>query len=358
MEKKLYPLKFIPIASKKPWGGTQLVEKLKKSYTELDAEGNEVAIPASTLIGESWEVADMGEQDSVVENGWLAGNTISEIMETYLERVVGDKVFDAYGLQFPLLIKFLDIQDKLSVQVHPNDQVAAERYDSLGKAEVWYIIDAEADAKMYMGFKKDVTAQEFYDACKGGTADQLMNVVHPKKGDVYYIHPGTVHAADKGILVCEIQESSDITFRLYDWGREFNPATARKTHLDEAIDLIDYNAYVPAGVHVDGSETKTVCNVPQFTVSHICVNEPVKVSPAALESFIVYNCLKGEVAITMEDDFGKEKDYVLHQGETILVPAECPDFTVKPIVKGSELLQSVTHPEDVIDSYENDNQGE
>lgn len=352
MEKKLYPLKFIPIASKKPWGGTQLVDKLKKSYTELDAEGNEVAIPANELIGESWEVADMGEQDSVIENGWLAGNTISEVMETYLERLVGDKVFDAYGTQFPLLIKFLDIQDKLSVQVHPNDEVAAERYDSLGKAEVWYIIDAADDAAMYMGFKKDVTAQEFYDACKGGTADKLLNVIHPKKGDVYYIHPGTVHAADKGILVCEIQESSDITFRLYDWGRELNPATARKTHLAEAIDLIDYNAYVPATVHVEGHESKIVCDVPQFTVSHVSVDGDVKVSPAALESFIVYNCLKGEVAIKMENEYGREDSYTLRQGETMLIPAECPDFTITPVQKGSELLQSVTHPADAVDSYE------
>ena len=351
MEKKLYPLKFVPIASKKPWGGTWLVDKLGKSYTETDAEGNEQAIPKNERIGESWEVADMGEQDSVVAEGWLAGNSISELMETYMERLVGDKVFDAYGTQFPLLIKFLDVQDKLSVQVHPDDTVASQRYDSLGKAEMWYIIDAAEDATMYMGFKKDVSAREFYDACKSGTADKLLNVIHPKKGDVYYINPGTVHAADKGILVCEIQESSDITFRLYDWGRELNPATARKTHLDEAIELIDYKTYTPAGMHAGPKETKVVCDVPQFTVSHVSVDAPVVVSPEKLESFIVYNCLKGEVIIRMPDEYGKDMDYRLRLGETMLIPAECPDFTILPAGGDAELLQSITRPAPAADSY-------
>ena len=245
MEKKLYPLKFIPVASRRPWGGHDLVEKLGKKFVECDEDGNEVPVPADELIGESWELADMGIEDSVVENGWLAGNTISELMETYLERLVGEKVMNHYGSQFPLLIKFLDINDKLSVQVHPDDAIAAERYDQLGKAEIWYVMDAKPGAKMYCGFTREVSAQEFYDRCHAGTVDEILNVIEPRKGDVIYITPGTVHAADGGLLIAEIQESSDMTFRLYDWGREFNPATARKTHLDEAIDVIDYRAFNP-----------------------------------------------------------------------------------------------------------------
>ena len=136
MEKKLYPFKFIPVASRRPWGGHDLVDKLGKEFVECDEEGNEIEIGQDELIGESWELADMGIEDSVVTNGWLAGNTIGELMETYLERIVGENVYNYYGRQFPLLIKFLDINDKLSVQVHPDDEIAAERYDSLDKSQL------------------------------------------------------------------------------------------------------------------------------------------------------------------------------------------------------------------------------
>ena len=137
MEKKLYPLKFIPIASRRPWGGNALVKDLGKEFVECDDDGNEVKVTSDELVGESWEIADMGFEDSVVSEGWLAGNTISEIMETYLERVVGEDVYNYFGRQFPLLVKFLDINGKLSVQVHPDDEIASERYDSLGKSELW-----------------------------------------------------------------------------------------------------------------------------------------------------------------------------------------------------------------------------
>ena len=139
MEKKLYPLRFIPIASRRPWGGNALVTRLGKSFVECDAEGNEMPIGADEKVGESWEIADMGFEDSVVADGWLSGNTISEVMETYLERIVGENVYNYYGRQFPLLVKFLDINGKLSVQVHPDDEIAAERYDALGKNEIWFV---------------------------------------------------------------------------------------------------------------------------------------------------------------------------------------------------------------------------
>ena len=171
MEKKLYPLKFVPIPSRRPWGGSALVKDLGKHFVECDEDGNETVLGEDVLIGESWELADMGIEDSVVENGWLAGNTISELMETYLERIVGENVYNYYGRQFPLLIKFLDINEKLSVQVHPDDQVGAERYDSLGKTEIWYVMDAKPGAKVYAGFNRQVSAQEFYDRCHNGTVE-------------------------------------------------------------------------------------------------------------------------------------------------------------------------------------------
>ncbi len=205
MEKKLYPFKFIPVASRRPWGGDALAKKLGKRFVECDDEGNETEIAPDAVIGESWELADMGFVDSVISEGWLAGNTIGEIMETYLERVTGEDVYNYYGRQFPLLVKFLDINGKLSVQVHPDDEIAAQRYDALGKAEIWYVMDAKPDAKIYMGFNREMTAQEFYDRCKNGTVEQVLNVISPKKGDVIFITPGTVHAAEGGLLIAEVQ---------------------------------------------------------------------------------------------------------------------------------------------------------
>lgn len=361
MEKKLYPLKFVPIASRRPWGGTYLATKLGKNFTELSEDGTEKAIPKDELIGESWELADMGVQDSPIENGYLAGNTIGDLMETYMERLVGEKVFEHYGTQFPLLIKYLDINDKLSVQVHPDDEVGEQRYDSLGKAEVWYIMDAQPGAKIYMGLKEDTEPQKFYDACKNGTADQLLNVIHPKKGDVINIKPGTVHAADGGIQVCEIQESSDLTFRLYDWGREFNPATARKTHLEEAFDLITFSKfnpedYTPAPEESNDGQTKVNCfaDCPQFTVSKIKLYDGMHIYTEQMDSFIVYCCTKGEVSLQMANDNGVTKDYRIHCGETILVPAECPDFVLSPIERGSELIEATVHPKEEHDSYTGD----
>lgn len=412
MEKKLYPFKFIPVASRRPWGGNALVAELGKHFVECDEDGNEVALGTDELIGESWELADMGIEDSVIANGWLAGNTISELMETYLERVVGEDVYNYYGRQFPLLIKFLDINDKLSVQVHPDDEVAAERYDSLGKAEIWYVMDAKPGAKMYCGFTREVSAQEFYDRCHNGTVEEILNVIHPKKGDVIYITPGTVHAADGGLLIAEIQESSDMTFRLYDWGREFNPATARKTHLDEAIDVIDYRAFDPGLYrkgplwgdeasnepcratlcscgcgcgedcdcgcqdggechcaeeghechchehhhhHHEGGVVETLVESPQFNVTKLNLTDPLHIYTDKFESFIVYICLDGAASIqvpsTKETGEAYMDNYEFAKGETILVPADMPDFFLVPRDRSTVLLEAVTRPVEEQDQY-------
>lgn len=389
MEKKLYPLKFIPVASKRPWGGHDLVGKLGKKFVESDDEGNQVEVPSDELIGESWELADMGIEDSVIANGWLAGNTIGDLMETYLERIVGEDVYNYYGRQFPLLIKFLDINDKLSVQVHPDDQVAGERYDSLGKAEIWYVMDAKPGAKMYCGFTREVSAQEFYDRCHNGTVEEILNVINPRKGDVIYITPGTVHAADGGLLIAEIQESSDMTFRLYDWGREFNPETARKTHLDEAIDVIDYRAF-DQGLYrkgpLWGDETsnlpckasecdcgeedchchdhdhhtvtgcvETLVESPQFNVTKLNLSDPLHIYTEKFESFIIYICLEGAASIqipSVNDNGGSYmENYEFAKGETILVPADMPDFYLVPRDVTTVLLEAVTRPAEVPDEY-------
>lgn len=395
MEKKLYPFKFVPVPSRRPWGGSALVKVLGKHFVECDEEGNETVLGPDVLIGESWELADMGIEDSVVSNGWLAGNTISELMETYLERMVGEDVYNYFGRQFPLLIKFLDINEKLSVQVHPDDVVAAERYDSLGKTEIWYVMDAKPGAKMYCGFTREVSAQEFYDRCHNGTVDEILNVIEPRKGDVIFITPGTVHAADGGLLIAEIQESSDMTFRLYDWGREFNPATARKTHLEEAIDVIDYRPfdfglyrkgplwgdeamYVPCKAHEcdcgdechcheeghechcheesqEGQMIQNLVDCPQFSVSKIDLTDPLHIYTEKFNSFIVYICLEGAASIqvpsTKENGETCMETYEFSKGETILVPADMPDFFLVPRDRSTMLLEATTRPVEEVDGY-------
>lgn len=420
MEKKLYPFKFIPVASRRPWGGSALVKDLGKEFVECDEEGNETVLGADVRIGESWELADMGIEDSVVSNGWLAGNTISEVMETYLERIVGEDVYKYYGRQFPLLVKFLDINDRLSVQVHPDDEVAAERYDSLGKAEIWYIMDARPGAKIYAGFNREVSAQEFYDRCHNGTVEEVLNVIYPKKGDALLIAPGTVHAADGGILIAEIQESSDMTFRLYDWGREFDPATARPLHLEEAIDIIDYRAFdagmyrkgplwggeasyfpckAPASyygcechcddechcheegqcscagehechcheeghechcheehVHSDeGQVVETLVERPEFCVTKVNLKDPLHIYTEKFESFIIYVCVEGAASIQVPstDANGKAimENYEFVKGDTVLVPADMPDFFLVPRDRSTVLLEAVNRPVDEVDEY-------
>ena len=365
MEKKLYPLKFVSVASRKPWGGSVLVNDLGKRFVECGKDGNETVLGAGTLIGESWELADMGQEDSVVAEGWLAGNTISEVMETYLERVVGEKVYNYYGRQFPLLIKFLDIQNKLSVQVHPDDEIAAERYDALGKSELWYVMDAAPDARIYCGFNKEMTAQEFYDRCNNGTVLDVLNVITPRKGDVIQIKPGTVHAADGGILVAEIQESSILGFRLYDWGRESDPATARPTHLEEGIDVIDYNVFDNSlyrkgplwgdeAAHEHGPVV-SLAEGPEFNVSKLILTDPLHIYTEKFESFIVYVCVEGAASVqipaTKENGEAYMENYEFVKGETILIPAELPDFYLVPRDPSTVLLEAVVQPEDQLDNY-------
>jgi len=410
MEKKLYPLKFVPVASERPWGGRALVEELGKRFVVTDEDGNEVELGRDVPVGESWELADMGFEDSVVSEGWLAGNTIGDIMETYLERVVGEDVYNYYGRQFPLLIKFLDINDRLSVQVHPDDEVAAERYDSLGKAEIWYVMGAKPGAKMYCGFNRDVTAREFYDRCRQGTVEEILNVIYPKAGDVIFITPGTVHAADGGLLIAEIQESSDMTFRLYDWGREHDPATARTMHLEEAIDIIDYRAfdpgiyrkgplwgeeasYVPCRPHEcscgdgcrchedgechchedgechchedgechcheesqEGQMIQNLVECPQFNISRIALSDPLHIYTEKFGSFIVYICLEGAASVQVpsvkENGAACMENYEFSKGETLLIPAELPDFYLVPRDRDTVLLEAVTRPVDEVDAY-------
>lgn len=354
--KNLYPLKFIPTADRKVWGGDALAKRFEKVFVETDSEGNEVKIKESEAVGESWELADMGFIDSVVAEGWLAGNTLGELMDTYLERIPGEELYGWFGRQFPLLVKFLDIRGKMSVQVHPDDETAEQRYDSLGKDELWYIVDAGKGAKVYTGFEKDVEAAAFYQACFDGSVVDMMHCIQPHKGDVFHFAPGTIHAAEGEILAVEISESSDLTFRLYDWGRENDPSTARPMHLEEAFDFINYSkwdekSYIPASGDVQGPAKSLFANE-VFSVNKMTVRDTLQISTAKFGRFIIYICLSGEASFQLKGEKGTE-EHLLRKGETMLVPADVPDFFIVPRDRDTELLEVMTERLEEKDGYIN-----
>lgn len=331
-------MKFTPILQPRVWGGDRLIKGFGKELPK-DDEGNPVTLPENGGIGESWEISAMGEDRvSEVSEGYLAGNPLDDILETYLGDLVGDNIFDYYNMQFPLLVKLLDVEEYLSVQVHPDDDTAAERFEDFGKNECWHIMEASENATVYMGFKRDVTAGEFYEKCKDGTVKELLNEYHPKAGESFFIPAGTVHACGGGLVIAEVQEPSDITFRLYDWGRENNPATARAMHLEEAIDCIDYRKYDDALCHtLPSASSVTIADCESFTASVVRTDKPVSLQTEDFNSCIVFICTEGSATFRTEAD---KAGCSLNRGETILIPANSDDFTIIPAAGGVTLLEA------------------
>lgn len=317
----------------KRWGGNALLKRFNKQAAQSQKEAG-VNLES---IGESFELYEFGEDySSLITNGFLKDNSISDVLETYLGDLVGDNIFDFFGTQFPLLVKYLNVEGRLSVQVHPNDQVAAERYDCLGKNEFWYVVDAKPDARIYMGLSRDSSASEFYSKCKDGTITDILNVYHPKPGDCFYIKAGTVHAAEGGIVIAEIQENSDATLRLYDWGFENNPATRRAIHLDEAIDCIDYEKYKADELYRPAAVARgVVCDCQWFTISVIPLKEKYAADSDDFNSFVLYMCTAGSA--TLSWDGGSEE---IAAGDTVLIPAAMGAYSFTPKSEGTSLMET------------------
>jgi mannose-6-phosphate isomerase len=305
------------------WGGYKLNTLLAKNF------------PAEKKVGESWELSGVQKSLSVVTNGYLKGNNIEELAEIYMGELLGDKVYEQFGVEFPLLIKFIDATDTLSVQVHPDDAVAAERHNAYGKTEMWVVLAAEPGAGLYMGFKERLTAQAFYAHTQKGTLPEVLNFEQVAPGDVFFIPAGRIHAIGKGVLLAEIQQTSDITYRVYDWGREYNPATARDMHIDLAIDVIDFapanrykTSYAPqlnAPVNVAGC--------PYFTTNLLELDRAVERPLLPRDSFVIYICLDGTVSLSC-----KGAQETVTKGETLLVPAAIADIRLEPAI-GAKLLE-------------------
>jgi mannose-6-phosphate isomerase len=319
---ELYPLKFEPILKERIWGGNSLERDYGKKAGNLKN------------IGESWEISGLSGNLSIISNGYLAGNNIEEIIEVYMGDITGESVFEKFGNEFPLLIKLLEARDDLSVQVHPVNELARERHKAYGKTEMWYILQSEKNAKIYTGFSKPVTRDSFINAMNNNSVPDLLNIENADPGDAFFTPAGRVHAIGTGIVLAEIQQTSDITYRIFDWNRKDNNGKARELHTDLALDAIDFNA---SGKSKIRRELKR--NVPEnlvscefFDTNIIQFNKPVARDYNFIDSFVVYICTDGNFEITWENQSER-----ISRGETILVPAMISDVVLVPETETSIL---------------------
>ncbi len=307
MENKLYPLKFEPQLKYRVWGGEKL-----NSYLKKDTKGE-------TKIGESWEISDVEDSISVVSNGFLKDNSLDELIEIYMGDLVGEKVFEKFGHSFPLLIKFIDAKEALSIQVHPDDKLAKERHNSFGKTEMWYVVDAEPNAYLINGFSQQINPAQYVEHIKNNTIESVLKNHNVKEGDVFFIPAGRVHAIGAGILIAEIQQTSDVTYRIYDFNRIDKDGAPRQLHTEESVDSIDYKMYENFKTEYKTEEDKPVeiVNCQYFTTSVIDVKNKVIRDYYALDSFVILISVKGNAKIKY--DGGEE---TIKMGETVLIPAD------------------------------------
>lgn len=251
----LYPLKFHPILKKKIWGGERLAYKSKEH---------------DESIGESWEISAVEDNISVVSNGILADNDLQELIEVYMGDLVGDHIYEKFGVEFPLLIKYIDANDDLSIQVHPDDETAKERHNAYGKTEMWYIVDAAGGAGIYYGFKRDTSKEEFLKYLEEGKVEELLNFIPVKKGESYFIPAGTVHAIGAGCLICEIQQNSNLTYRVYDYNRRGADGKLRELHVDKAVKVMNFKKYAPVSfASGNKKDEKTLAECKYFRVREV-----------------------------------------------------------------------------------------
>ena len=308
MNPKTYPLQFAPILKERIWGGEKLKTILNKPIT-------------SNITGESWELSTVEGDVSVVVNGILKGKSLMELIDEIPNEILGTKVYERFGKQFPLLFKYLDAREDLSIQVHPNDKLAKERHNSFGKTEMWYVTQADADARIIVGFKEDSSKEEYLKHLNDKTLVSILDDVKAKPGDVFFLETGTVHAIGAGLVVAEIQQTSDITYRLYDFDRKDAQGNTRELHVDLALDAINYNKVETQKKYETKTNTSNVVvDCPYFTTNFIPLENKVEVSKSG-ETFTVYMCIEGSFEIEYN---GFKQSYI--KGDTVLVPAEINAF--------------------------------
>ncbi|MFZ4679850.1 MAG: type I phosphomannose isomerase catalytic subunit [Flavobacterium sp.] len=305
---KLYPLQFEPILKERIWGGTKLKTFLNKPIT-------------SNITGESWEISTLENNVSVVANGALKGKSLNELINEFPETILGTKVYDQFGKQFPLLFKYLDAREDLSIQLHPNDELAKKRHNSFGKTEMWYVMQADTDAQLIVGFKEKSSPEEYIKNLNNKTLLTILDTKKVKQGDVFMLDTGTIHAIGAGIVIAEIQQSSDITYRVYDFDRVDANGKTRELHIDLALEALNYEKIQSQRFY---SKTENVANeivnCNYFTTNFIPLDGNIEIHKNQI-SFTVYMCVEGNFKLTFDNE-----SYSYEKGDTVLIPAAITDF--------------------------------
>ncbi len=321
----MYPLKFTPILKSTLWGGTEICK-----FKQLT--------PGLERIGESWEISHVRDNISVVSNGELSGKSLEELIDMYDAELLGKKVANRFGNKFPLLIKFIDACDDLSIQVHPDDELAKIRHNSFGKTEMWYVISAKENAKLYSGFSKSITPDEYVESMRNNTfLDYVLQ--HPlSTGDVFFVPTGRVHAIGAGTFVAEIQQTSDVTYRIYDFDRKDTHGNARELHTELAKDAIDYTLYPEYKTEYKDADNgfASLVSCPYFETNMLQLStHGIERDNIDKDSFVVYICMEGSAVISDINGF----DLSIEKGETVLVPASLAKVSITP-TKSTKILET------------------
>lgn len=310
MNNLIYPLQFEPILKDRIWGGEKLKTNLNKPIT-------------SKITGESWELSTVEGDVSVIANGGLKGKSLTEVIDEMPNEILGTEVHHRFGDQFPLLFKYLDAREDLSIQVHPNDELAKKRHNSFGKTEMWYIMQADPEARIIVGFKEDSNADAYLENLKNNTLLTILDDVPVKEGDVFFLETGTVHAIGAGLVVAEIQQTSDITYRIYDFDRKDAQGNTRELHIDNALDAINYDKVDAYRTYSkEENLSNTIVNCPYFTTNFIPLSDAVTVSKTG-NSFTVYMCIDGEFELEYNKNI-----YSYKKGDTVLIPAAMDYYVI------------------------------
>jgi len=305
---KLYPLQFEPILKERIWGGTKLKTFLNKPII-------------SNITGESWEISTVENDVSVVVNGSLKGKSLIELINEFPEAVLGTKVYAQFGKQFPLLFKYLDAREDLSIQLHPNDELAKKRHNSFGKTEMWYVMQADTDARLILGFKEKSSPEEYVKNLNNKTLLTILDTKKVKQGDVFMLDTGTIHAIGAGTLIAEIQQTSDITYRVYDFDRVDANGNKRELHIDLALEALNYEKIQAQRFYSKiENVSNEVVNCKYFTTNFIPLYGKTEIHKNQ-NSFTVYMCVDGDFQLTVDHE-----SFTYKKGDTLLIPAALTDF--------------------------------
>jgi len=300
-----YPLKFTPIFKEKIWGGSKLVTQFNKNSSLNN-------------IGESWEISDVEGSISIVNNGNLLGKTLKDLLITYKSELIGIKNYKLFGNNFPLLIKFIDAKQDLSVQVHPNNELSKKRHNSFGKTEMWYIMQAEENARLVLGFKEVITPKQYVSLLEEKKILSVLNEVYMKSGDAFFIETGTVHAIGAGVVLAEIQQTSDITYRIYDFDRVDDEGNRRELHTELAVDALNLNNEINTkrAYNKEVNALNEVVKCEYFNTNFIYAEGKMELDYSQTDSFVIFMCVEGSAEIKIFNTVE-----TIQIGETVLIPA-------------------------------------